>query len=170
MGISEAIQLLGIIVTGIFSYLVWRATAKTAEIAQSNFEIQKLIQKQRDEELENVKFMYRATARTNMYQIIKALSDQRTNLNINVIQQAKSNHEFSEFEMAKYFDENERIMMVAFYSLYNQYLNKWWKDSTGDWLKSTKGEDVQRKKESSIDLAEELNTLAKQIVLERRYK
>lgn len=156
---SLALSGISVVVTAIFSYLVWivskqnkDAAVLTSEIARSTFEQQRITE-------ENIRFQMKNSMFEKMMNIRNCVILQATSdIDINFLKKQKREHGLTEYELSKYFSDKQIRAIFSFWSNFTVYLNKHFLDSNGVFRDLNQSE-VEGIKETSAKLREYLDKL-----------
>lgn len=133
LAISDWIDLAGVFVTGLFSFLVWRATLKTVEVSKAMFELNQrvtLIEEKREKEYRNnmrmqwiysiladSEIVYNSLARESPIKLHRAMlkiKDVDLKINMN--------------DLAAFFDDSEVKLINSTWDFYRKYKSDYFKE------------------------------------------
>lgn len=126
-----SISVLGILITGLFSFFVWRATVKSTQLAQESYNLsQSMINSQKQLKI-NIKneYIHAIISRANV--VLDSLTVQKEGLIPDKIKEIPKKCGLSEVELAEYFDIKEREIINDAWDILNKYLNKYWTERNG---------------------------------------
>jgi hypothetical protein len=148
---SLALSGISVVVTAIFSYLVWivskqnkDAAVLTAEIAKSTFEQQRIAE-------DIIKVQMRSSVLEKMRIIRNAVSFQNEYLDPNLLKKLPRDHGLTDYELSKYFSDIQLKSIIAFWNNFNGYLVRHFLDTSG-LFKDLNQSDVQEIQEKSVQL------------------
>ncbi|MED1803000.1 hypothetical protein [Brevibacillus porteri] len=148
METSEWIAVIGVVVTGFFSYKVWRATKESANAASASAnaaiesanaakasnELSRLLLEQSVNKERAVKKQYRYKALQDARKVYISLVNQNPKVNYEWIMSAPKETGFSLEEIATYFSDDEAVQLHKAWESYKRYLDKHWPDiNQGKW-------------------------------------
>ena len=129
----------GIMMTGIFSFLLWRATKETNSLSKANFELSKtLVEYQRSKE-EGMRNQYRNQLWKKLQRLVYALMRQ-LNPKFDYLEIIKTHQNFNEHGLSDetlgfYFSEEERFLIGEVWSHFDAYVKTYWMQD-GDYIKN----------------------------------
>ncbi|MDN5389867.1 MULTISPECIES: hypothetical protein [Bacillus] len=130
MSIDNWLQLLGIFTTGVFSFLVWKATVKSNKLSKENFEFAKEIKQIEKTIQDNREWKYRRIYAhwidTRINKMITALLKQIYEYDPDYIKDVPREIGLSNDTLAKYFTISEVTDILYVFELYNDYLKEHW--------------------------------------------
>lgn len=133
MSISDCITLLGVIITGLFSFLVWKATKETADVAKATY---KLSEKLALNE-ENRSNKYRNIMRRQLVphilkeseKVYNAVADtDASNLYLKLRNNTIETLNISMTDLAEYFSEEEVKLITKAWETYENYRSKYYRN------------------------------------------
>ncbi|AOS69300.1 hypothetical protein CJZ71_07290 [Bacillus subtilis] len=166
MSVDNWIQIAGIIVTGIFSFLVWQATIKSNKLSKENFEFVKEIRKI-EKDIHNEKelrfrrtYCHWADKRINsmLMALVYQFGDGREKEEL--IKEIPREVGLSNETMAKYFTIHEQVTIQQIYEAYNNFLKKHWLMDNSNFYTGGVG-DYKEAAESLFELVSELKSTLK---------
>ncbi|WP_434685485.1 hypothetical protein ACGLHP_14470 [Bacillus velezensis] len=132
MSVDNWIQIAGITVTGLFSFLVWQATINSNKLSKENFEFVKEI-RQIEKDIHNEKELrFRRTychwvdKRINAMLLALVYQLGERSEKEELIKEVPREVGLSNETMAKYFTIHEQVTIQQIYELYNDFLKKHW--------------------------------------------
>ena len=119
------ISLLGILITGLFSFLVWRATKKSSEATIASYRLSESIINANKKIHERLRKQYLLHLAKNVAEVMRILEIQKKSSNLVVIDQIPRNSGLNNKEVAEFLpDKMEDVSKL--WSLLNDYLNVYW--------------------------------------------
>ncbi|MEH7346017.1 hypothetical protein V7122_19425, partial [Bacillus sp. JJ1532] len=126
------VSALGIIVTGIFSFLLWKATKLTNELTKANYELASTVTKYQIEKENGVKSRYRSQVWKKVNFIVFTLRKQiEEGLDYKDVIETYSYCKeigLSDEIIGMYFDQEEKFIIDSTWALFNDYVETWWKE------------------------------------------
>lgn len=152
------ISVIGIIVTGIFSYLVWKATKKSTQVAQESYNLSQSIINSQAKLKANIRDQFISKVLSNANVVLEILTIQRSQLTLRMERIPKSCG-LSETELAEYFEQKEREIIYKAWEMLNGYIEKYINDSTGKIRKSFYDEEADHATKATIPLIQTFTSL-----------
>lgn len=121
-----------ILITGTFSFLVWRATKNGAEANRNIYELNKKLSEINELNKQSLKREYLNQVIRNTQLIELAIADQLNTLNIDSMKKAPKHHGLSTEQLAIYFDEEEINIIENIWSKVKRYLEDYWMEENGE--------------------------------------
>lgn len=161
--INYIISFSSVAVTGIFSYLVWRATQKSTKVAQESYNLSQSIISSQKQLKVNVKgeFIRLIISRAN--DVIDILRIQNSGANISKMKSIPKNCGLSEMQIAEYFDVDERGIINKSWDILNDYLEKFWTDKYGKFKDSFSGNEIDYAITSTTEPLEAFTSLLRKM-------
>lgn len=122
--ITFGLSLLGMIITGIFSFFVWK-------VSKNTFLLSLNIQKMQEEQDERNKDEYKDSILQKAYDLNDIISKQAQEINVKLLFEAPVSHGLSEIVLAKYFSNKQRRAVKDIWSVYEYYIKLYWKNPDG---------------------------------------
>ena len=163
--INYVIAIIGILTTGIFSYLVWKATEKSNEVAIASHKLSEAIINSQADLKSKARNEYIRTVLKNASIVKDALNAQSTSFVVDRMKEIQGNCGVTEEKLAEYFEKNETDKINEVWGLLGDYIDNDLKDRYGKFRKEALPMDesvLLRKKASDISAKfEELIKLLK---------
>ncbi len=163
--IGVIITFIGICVTGIFSYLLWRATKETNNLAKANYELAATVAEYQKSKEEGIKNRYRTQLWKKLQHLYYSLSCQTgVKFDFKALMEAHlncKNHGLSDEIIGQYFSEEERFLIDTVWAQFNDYIETHWM-LNGNFINTnyrTDKEEVLELNEHCLALADELNKM-----------
>ncbi|WP_400162904.1 hypothetical protein ACAF76_008330 [Brevibacillus sp. TJ4] len=141
---SLCISGVNVIITGVFSFLVWKATKQSSETAQSSYDLTREILNKQLREEQATKELYMNNIMRKAVKVQMAVVSQMNGIKPEILAKAPRTHGLTEVELAKYFDDFQRETIIAIWNLFEQYLRPEWLDQEGK-IKQQFDEDEQQR-------------------------
>lgn len=145
------ISSIGILITAIFSYLVWTATNKSNELAQASYKLSESIINSQKELKKDLKLEYARTLLKNAKLVKECLELQQDNLNINKIKDLPKSCGLNQEQIAEYFNEDERLTINNSWEDLDNYIEKYWKDVNGRYKVGFTGCEAEEARNKTIE-------------------
>ncbi|WP_312117926.1 hypothetical protein [Brevibacillus reuszeri] len=140
METSDWIAVIGVAVTGFFSFLVWQATKESAKAAKASanaaiesanaakasFELTQMIMQKEEKKDHALRYQYRRKALLIAMKVHHALLNQNPNIKVYLIMECPKEPGLSLEEMVTYFSDEEAAQMNRAWDSFNAYLQKHW--------------------------------------------
>ncbi|MGS2797957.1 hypothetical protein [Bacillus velezensis] len=139
MSLDNWIQLIGIFTTGVFSFLVWKATVKSNELSKENVELTNTIKRHERALYEEKEWRYRRTyahwVDSRIGKMIDAVGKQINGYSPVSIKEIPREVGLSNDTLAAYFTISEVADILHIYEYFNDYLkDHWLKQYDGEYL------------------------------------
>ncbi|CAN2250270.1 hypothetical protein STZ1_20322 [Bacillus subtilis] len=160
MSLDNWIQLIGIFTTGVFSFLVWKATVKSNELSKESFQLTNTIQRHERALYEEKEWRYRRIyihwVDFRIGKMMEAVTKQINGYDPASIMQIPRDVGLSNDTLAKYFTISEVADILHIYDYFNDYLKEHWLTHDGEYrvghLNNTEYEKLQEGSEILIDI------------------
>lgn len=131
MECSDWIALGGVIVTGIFSLLVWRATVKTVDLAEATFELNRELSFKEEERVKNYKRIMRRQLVPYILKESQKVHDSVVDTDERSIHRKLTNDAPKSLnvnmnELAEFFNDDEAEIINRAWETYDSYLMKYY--------------------------------------------
>lgn len=143
------ISSIGIFITGIFSFLVWRATVANNKVAKSNYELSRSIIENKNETNRRIKDEFINLIISNTKKVKENLLIQQKELNFVYIKTIPKKCGLTELQFAEFFDAYEIEIIKKCWNELDEYLFKYWKNSCGEFKNSFIGDEATKAKEGT---------------------
>lgn len=153
------ISSIGILVTGIFSFLVWKATVASNKVANSNYELSRSIIDNKNETNRRIKDEYIDLVISNTQKIKENLLIQQKGLNFLYIQNIPKKCGLTELQLAEFFDAYEAEIIKKCWNELEEYLFVHWKDNHGEFKSSFIGDEASKAKEGTKKVISKCNVI-----------
>lgn len=157
--IYYSISFLGIVITGLFSFLVWKATKKSTQVAQESYNLSQSIINSQKQLKHNVKNEFVRTILLRANDVLVSLEVQRKGLNTAIIAKIPKECGLSEVQLAEYFGLEEREIINKTWDILNNYLDKHWTDKNGQFKGTFSGDELVNVIEAVTEPIEAFNFL-----------
>ncbi|ASS76834.1 hypothetical protein CIG75_19060 [Tumebacillus algifaecis] len=122
--VASILSLAGIIVTGWFSFLLWRANQKSAIIAAASLELTESITQSSLAERDVLREEYRKKAVAKAQSFLKGLTLLRDEKNTTLLNEIPINHGFTAVELSLYFDQSQRDMIERAWNSFRDFTER----------------------------------------------
>lgn len=160
-GSGVLVALLGLIITAIFSGLLWNATRQTNKLAQANLELASSISNREILKEKEIRNRYRTQLWKKVIKIEHALRTQQKKVGLNEILDAYFEHGYSEEILGSFFSEEERELIDSVWVTYEDFVKKLF-IINGDYIQflyDASKHNLAVMSEHPLALAEQLSTL-----------
>ncbi len=164
--INYIISSIGILVTAIFSYLVWRATVKSTEVSQRSYELTQAILKDQAKIDNATKEEFKETLLNVVGVVKKILINTKDNNGYVSMSRIPREHGLSENTVAKYFDKSERDCIKKSWDKLDDYMNQHFTEIDGNHKTTFRGNELDIAKQSLVEVILEFELL--ELILSRR--
>ncbi|MBC9025745.1 MULTISPECIES: hypothetical protein [Bacillus] len=138
MSLDNWIQLIGIFTTGVFSFLVWKATVKSNELSKENVELTNIIKRHERALYEEKEWRYRRTyahwVDSRIGKMIDAVAKQINGYSPVSIKEIPREVGLSNDTLAAYFTTSEVADILSIYEHFNDYLKDHWLNYAGEYI------------------------------------
>jgi hypothetical protein len=148
--ITYGLSLASIIVTGIFSYFIFRVTRdstkaaiKSAEVAEASYLFNQSLTIHQKELEGFISKQYFESIKEKALLLSQAvISQNSTSLNGSMIKNAPRKHGLTEVEFTKYLTSDQQDIVKQIWNQFNYYLAEYWITPNGDLKATFNGEEV----------------------------
>jgi len=141
--ITYSFSALTIIITAIFSYLVWKATKENAEVAKASYKLSESIVNSQKQIKQSIKEEYIRKVLNNAKEVREILQAQKIKLNADKMKNAPKSCGLSDEQLAEYIDSTERLRISKAWEYLAEYLNNCWQDHNGVMKVGFAGDEAQ---------------------------
>ncbi|GAA4854592.1 hypothetical protein GCM10023310_36890 [Paenibacillus vulneris] len=158
----------GVLVTGFFSFLVWKATKETANVARSSHLLAEQIDMRLREMRSNTKEIYYKLIISNADYVWKFLMrpNDDKKLLLDQYNALPKTPGISTEKIAEYFNKEEKDLILGLWKKFDSYIKDYWTDEYGNIGEISLGRGV---KDAEINANKLANEFAKFIVSNRAY-
>ncbi|QFF98805.1 hypothetical protein PB01_08145 [Psychrobacillus glaciei] len=130
---SNIIAAVGVLVTGTFSYFVWKATNATAQVANATFELSKELAQKEDNRREEYKRIMRRQLLSVISKESKIVYDAVVDIDpMNILMKLRDAPVYlsiNKTELAEYFSVDEVATIIKAWETYESYRTKYYKET-----------------------------------------
>jgi hypothetical protein len=159
------VTFVGIVVTGFFSFLLWKATVNTNRLTEANLQLASSIADIEKMRYEGKRNHYRLELWKRVNLIEVALNKQKNKLDYEILISAYekyANSKLPDEAIGEYFSEEERFLKDSVWITFYLYMKQYWIDNNGEYIKKNQRLDyyeVIEATEHPAALAQELRKL-----------
>ncbi|WMX58066.1 hypothetical protein [Peribacillus sp. R9-11] len=147
------VNLLGIVITGVFSWLLWKATHATNNLARLSYELSEKIADEKRNEEKNI----RDRNRIEMWKKVHSLSHTlEKESNFEELLTEPKTHGFEDELLAKYFNEEEQFLIDSVWATFEGHINQFRQELL---LLSFPTDEMKENQEHCLALANKLSDL-----------
>jgi hypothetical protein len=128
---QNVLTIINILVTGTFSFLVWRATKVGADAAKQTYELNEKIVKNEELTKKALKNEYITTVYMRLLEFGSAVRKQIKELDPHAMERAPKTHGLTDEQRAKYFTKEELNIIDGIWFEIKEYLDKHWTNEDG---------------------------------------
>ncbi|MCM3272974.1 hypothetical protein [Paenibacillus elgii] len=123
----------GVVITGFFSFLVWKATKETANIAKSNYLLAEQIDQRLSSVKTNAKEIYIKEIQQNINSVLQFLFRGKLDdeIDVELYNNASKNPGVSYEQLAEYFTKDEKDRILLLWEEFNNYIKDFWTNKEG---------------------------------------
>lgn len=134
MEYSDWIALSGVVVTALFSLLVWLATVKTADVADATYKLSAELASKEEKRAETYKRIMRRQLVPYILKESQKIHDavvdtEVRNIHRKLTYDAPERLDVNMSELAEYFSEDEADLITKAWEIYDDYRRKYYKSS-----------------------------------------
>lgn len=141
--INYIITSLGLLVTGIFSYLVWKATQQSTEVAKASYKLSESIINSQLQLKAKIKEEYIRNVCKNINEVIEGLKSQKSALSAYKINNIPRSCGLTEEQIAEFFSDLERQAINNAWESLDNYIQDYWTDTHGKIKESFIGNEAE---------------------------
>jgi hypothetical protein len=129
---NNILATINIIVMGLFTFLVWRATKNGAEAAKATYELNERLVRITESEKNLLRDLYLSKIIVELQRVISVVEEQGRSLNTSLMKSVIKPKMLTDEQLAKCFSSEERHIIEYPYVIFQEYLEKYWLSSTGE--------------------------------------
>lgn len=154
---QNILAMINILVTGIFSFLVWKATKVGADAAKLTYELNEKIVRNEELAKKSLKDEYITKVYLRLLEFENAVRKQTKKLDVHAMKRAPKTSGLTDEQRARYFTREELNIIDEIWLEIEEYLDRHWTNKDGTFKEAFDGIELQNMQMESEALSQSID-------------